>query len=310
MCHSRKARKAYGVTALSGSREMAMTGAGPQNQQSKKPWDLSNDGMEQLAQLNAMERQQDVTTWNSGAIFAAANGVLLIALFNGIDKIGTPSFLMMCFGNIGLFVCLCWVMTSVRAKTYESIWVVRAKMLEEEYGIPKYCRVWRERPKGVSSWLANLLLMALFMTIWSWLALYGAYSYDVYFLPISGMTFIGIVALSLGIIIANERRRPERESGAKTSVPDQVEYGTPAETEMTNKDILLKLEELEIQNRNGIVLASAFVLMTISLGIMSLSGFKVENEHVAALYVILAFALGGLSLYLVYKFTKLLARRR
>jgi len=217
--------------------------AGSQNQESKKTWDITQEGMRQLEQINAMERQQDVNMWSSGALFAAANGVLLLALFNGVDKVGPASLLMMCFGNIGLFVCLSWVITAVRARTYEGFWIGKAKALQKNFAIPPQYGVWNdEPPKGIPSWCANLFLMLLFVIVWSWMALYGAYSYDSSFLPLSVLTVVGVALLSLGIVVANWWRSLSRESCARKSQDSSEEHALDREAgQSSNQQLYLQV---------------------------------------------------------------------
>ena len=44
-------------------------------------------GLNQLAEIFAMQRQQDVNLWSLTGMFAATNGVLIVALFSAIGRI-------------------------------------------------------------------------------------------------------------------------------------------------------------------------------------------------------------------------------
>ncbi|TFH04257.1 MAG: hypothetical protein E4H14_15155 [Candidatus Thorarchaeota archaeon] len=139
-------------------------------------WNTQNDAMKQLDQLNAMERQQDTNVWSSTAMFAAASGVLLVALVTAFGRIAREGELEIAFGILGLAVCAAWAITATRAITYYIIWIKGAVKLQQDYGIPKEYCVWKDiPPKGIPSSVAKFIIIGLFTAIWGYISVYGAY---------------------------------------------------------------------------------------------------------------------------------------
>ena len=121
-------------------------------------------GMNQLDQLNAMERQQDVNIWTSSTLFSAIHGILLVALFSGTGSASSFVFL----GVIGLIVNLAWAITIFRGRFYERRWIERAVTLQTALGVPEEVAIWdREAPSGVRGWMAYAILLGLFTVAWS-----------------------------------------------------------------------------------------------------------------------------------------------
>ena len=135
--------------------------------------DVFDDGLKQLEMVNSMERQHDNNLWASAGMFAAANGVFLVALFAAFGKLAKPAELQMGFGFLGLVVNLSWVITAVRADTYCIMWINKAKEIQK--GIQVGITMWdKNRPPGIRSWWATVVLMATFLIVWSYSAWNGA----------------------------------------------------------------------------------------------------------------------------------------
>ncbi len=121
--------------------------------------DLEKHGFEQLAQLNAMERQQDTNLWASSAIYLAATGVLLVAAATAASKGNDLGILAtLGLGALGLVVTITWWITAERAHKYEDQWLHSAEALEKALGIPGDFAVWGGRPAGWSARGANRVL--------------------------------------------------------------------------------------------------------------------------------------------------------
>jgi hypothetical protein len=127
------------------------------------PWNLNTQGMDQLDQLNAMERQQDVNQWTSGSILGAIYSILLVAAL-GKD---TPPWYMFTEAILGFVVSLGWLLTALRARVYEVDWVKKAKTREVALGIPEEYRAWgRARHPGIPSWVALVFVVLAFLVVW------------------------------------------------------------------------------------------------------------------------------------------------
>lgn len=68
-----------------------------------KPWNSQPHEMQQLTDLNAMERQQDANLWASNAIYLAANGVLLVAVATVVGPASPASRLSVLAAGAGSF---------------------------------------------------------------------------------------------------------------------------------------------------------------------------------------------------------------
>ena len=125
-------------------------------------WDVRTHGLEQLKELNAMERNQDRSYWASSAIFVAASAILAVVFFQQEDHYLARSAI----GALGLLTTAVWLLTALRSHQFETQWMKKAEALEEKLGVnPKY-RIWGERPKGFSSWHSMLLAMGGFVAFW------------------------------------------------------------------------------------------------------------------------------------------------
>ena len=167
--------------------------------------------MSQQDQLNAMERQQDVTQWSSTALFTATNGVFLIALFSGLSgRILESSALYMGFGLTGLVICLVWLIVTVRAELFAIEWLYRTLRLQRDYGVPSEYSIWQdygrnpnEKKPPISSSIASLVLIIVFAVIWSLSTIWGAWTSGVFLLlliavlAITTVTTVSIIDLTL-----------------------------------------------------------------------------------------------------------------
>jgi len=152
-----------------------MAGPVSPSQPTGGPWNLDRDGIKQLAEIYAMQRQQDVNLWSQTGMFAATNGVLIIALFSAMGKAATEYELEMSFGFIGLVMCLCWFLITLRASTRAFAYKSQAKQLQDDLGIPNEHRVWhKEEPPGIASSNAYWVIVLIFSGVWAYSAVYGA----------------------------------------------------------------------------------------------------------------------------------------
>ena len=73
---------------------------------SEERW-IEKHGMDQLDQLNAMERGQDSTTWSTNALHSATNGVLIVA---SVTALNHPDWwiLLVLLGILGSFISTAW----------------------------------------------------------------------------------------------------------------------------------------------------------------------------------------------------------
>ncbi|OGS50900.1 MAG: hypothetical protein A3K65_09425 [Euryarchaeota archaeon RBG_16_68_12] len=134
-----------------------------------KTWSPESYEMQQLSDLNAMERQQDTNLWASSAIYLAANGVLLVAVAAVSGSLAPLSVLAAAgIGIFGLILTYVWWITAERAYIYEIHWIERAKALQRHVGLPDEFAVWSEnRPPGPSARNANRLLRLSLFGVWA-----------------------------------------------------------------------------------------------------------------------------------------------
>ena len=131
-----------------------------------------------------MERQQDVNVWTATAIFAAANGVLLLALFAISDV--TLRWRALIASIFGIGIAMGWTLIIRRAFTYIKIWVGRARDLEEYLQIPSNLpnpnnpqkaynfRVWDPGPpSGIPNRQVIYALSVIFLMFWILVFLWG-----------------------------------------------------------------------------------------------------------------------------------------
>lgn len=139
---------------------------------------------DQLSELNAMERQQDVNVWTATAIFTAANGVLLLALF-AISEVNLR-WKAIIVSTLGLGIALGWTLITRRAFSYIITWVGRARDLEEHLQIPSNApnprtpqrpynfRVWDlDAPSGIPNRYVIYALSIGFVVFWILVFLWG-----------------------------------------------------------------------------------------------------------------------------------------
>lgn len=133
------------------------------------PWNPQSHEMEQLLDLNAIERQQDTNLWASSAIYLAANAVLLVAaatVANSAPPLGVLAAAGV--GIFGLILTYVWWVTAERAYTYEVLWIDRAKALQRHMDLPEVFAVWTEEPPpGPSARNANRLLRLSLFGVWA-----------------------------------------------------------------------------------------------------------------------------------------------
>ena len=177
-----------------GTGEMAMTQSPPGSLPATKPWNLERDGPGHLASIYAMQRQQDSNLWVQTGMFAAANGVLLVALLSAFDKLAHTGDAEIGFGLIGQTMCLCWLLVAARAGTrairYKSI----ARRLQEDLGVPREYLVWGEKePPGIRSWSSYWTLVFLFLGVWVYVTLLGVGSKD----AVSSVVILALTAIIL-----------------------------------------------------------------------------------------------------------------
>ncbi len=134
-----------------------------------KVWSPQPYEMQQLTDLNAMERQQDTNLWASSAIYLAANGVLLVAAATVADKALPLGVLAAAgIGVFGFAVTSVWWVTAERAYVYEVLWIKRATALQEHMNLPAIFAVWDKfPPSGPSARNANRLLRFALFAVWT-----------------------------------------------------------------------------------------------------------------------------------------------
>ena len=140
------------------------------NPMTEEEW-IRTHSMEQLNQLNAMERGQDSTTWSTNALHSATNGVLVVA---SVTALNHPDWwiILVSLGILGSFISAAWFLIILRAHRYEDEWLFRARWLQGKLPIPSECAVWQApdsefRPKcrelqGISSFNVLIVLISGF----------------------------------------------------------------------------------------------------------------------------------------------------
>jgi hypothetical protein len=144
------------------------------NPMTEEEW-IRTYGMEQLNQLNAMERGQDSTTWSTNALHSATNGVLVVA---SVTALNHPDWwiILVSLGILGSFISTAWFLIILRAHRYEDEWLFRARWLQGKFPIPSECAIWQApdsefRPKcrelqGISSFDVLIILISGFYFMW------------------------------------------------------------------------------------------------------------------------------------------------
>ena len=134
-------------------------------------WDLDHDGKDQLRELYAMERNQDLILWTSSSIFVAANALLAIGFFDQEDHY----LARMLTSLIGLMVTSAWFVVMQRAHTYEVRWIEKAKDLQKKLGVPLEFSVWEDMaPAGFSATKALIVMIFGFSAFWIVGIVFGA----------------------------------------------------------------------------------------------------------------------------------------
>jgi len=160
--------------------ELSLTNGSPAIPTQTQAW-LDAHGLEQLDQLNSMERGQDVTTWSTNAIYSATNGVLIVAAVTSYAY-EVRWLIIALLGILGVFLTTVWFTIVMRAHQYEMIYLCRARWLQKNsVGMPQECAIWQEpdappveyggRPPGTSSWDALRVLVSGFFLLWTLLLL-------------------------------------------------------------------------------------------------------------------------------------------
>ena len=178
---------------------------------------IDKHGMDQLNQLNAMERGQDVTTWSTNAIYSATNGVLIVATVAAFAY-DVRWLIISLLGVLGAFLTTVWFTIVLRAHQYEIIYLYRARWLQMKCaGMPKECAIWQEpdstpekyseKPPGTPSWDALRALVLGFFSLWSLLVLLsvvlGIESVQVTEISDEWQPILGIVAGGTVIVISS-----------------------------------------------------------------------------------------------------------
>jgi hypothetical protein len=125
-------------------------------------WDVQTHGLEQLEELNAMERNRDRSCVASSAIFAVASAILAVVFFQQEEHYLARSAI----GALGLLTTGFWLLVAMRSHQFETLWRKKAESLEEKLGVDPQYRVWGERPKWLSSWQAMLVALGGFIAFW------------------------------------------------------------------------------------------------------------------------------------------------
>lgn len=155
--------------------ELTLTNASSAIPPQTRAW-LDAHGLEQLGQLNAMERGQDVTTWSTNAIYSATNGVLIVATVTAYAY-DVRWLIIALLGILGAFLTTIWFTIVLRAHQYEVTYLYRARWLQMNTEcMPRQCAIWQEpdgapveylgRPPGTSSWDALRALVLGFFLLW------------------------------------------------------------------------------------------------------------------------------------------------
>lgn len=121
---------------------------------------LDDHGFELLVSIFGMQRQQDANLWTLTGMFAATNGVLIVALFQVMGGTAGEYWLQMSLGVIGLVLCLCWFVSAIRATTRAWDYKRKAVMLQKRLLIPEKYQVWEGELEKESE-LAALLRLKL-----------------------------------------------------------------------------------------------------------------------------------------------------
>lgn len=157
-----------------GNGEMELT-----NEESRN---LKEYGLAQLAETYAMQRQQDANLWSVTGMFAATNGVLIIALFSVLGRDAGDRWLEVFLGVFGLILCLSWFLIAVRASSRAFGYKCLAKQLQCDLHILPKHRIWMTEPRGIKTTYVYLGLPLMFGVLWVGSAFYGASHPDCVFL--------------------------------------------------------------------------------------------------------------------------------
>jgi len=116
---------------------------------SPKPWDVQTHGMELLKQLSDLAMQAESNVWTSGALFSAAQGVLLLAFFSLVALVTANSFARpyyLYWGTVlalaGFAASLVWGGTSALLLSRRRLWIRKSKELQSNLGIPDGFAPW------------------------------------------------------------------------------------------------------------------------------------------------------------------------
>lgn len=136
-------------------------------------WDARTDGMNQLRELNAMERSQDSNYWISSAILIVANAVLVAEFFRQEEHY----LARLAMSIAGLIIAVVMVLLVSRARQYKKKWLDKAKALEKDLDVPTQYAVWEDKGlPGFAASLALMLAMYGFVVMWISYAVFAAWN--------------------------------------------------------------------------------------------------------------------------------------
>ncbi len=138
------------------------------------PWAVREHGMDLLKQLDDLALQTEANLWTSGALFGAAQGVLLLAYFSVVtlaaSNASARAFAVVWTGLIattGLVFSAAWVGVSVILLGRRELWVGKARGLQTQLGIPETYAPWTsEFVLRTNADFAPLIAVAILAALW------------------------------------------------------------------------------------------------------------------------------------------------
>lgn len=148
--------------------------ADAKKEDAKSGFDLQGHGLDLFKLQSDLVMQEEANLWVASGLFAAADSVLLVALFSA----QLPALSLRFLGLLGAVLSYGWMIAIMSAWGRGERWEMQAVTLQTELNIPKEFAPWRPVPtKGLYRWFNNygLLFVAdlIFLVFWGALAWFG-----------------------------------------------------------------------------------------------------------------------------------------
>ncbi len=127
-------------------------------------FEVGDKGLELLKLLSDLASQEDNNLWLASGLFAAADGVLVLAAFT--TPIGY--FWVASLAIFGFVLTFGWMVAIQWARARRNLWERKAKDLQGRLGIPPEFAPWGDKQEvSVPNWAALMAMNLSFYVMWA-----------------------------------------------------------------------------------------------------------------------------------------------